>query len=480
MFLDVLAQAASEQCGINRQEPILVGVSGGADSLALLLGLDELDYKLVAAHLDHALRPESAEDAAFVEALAKARGLPFVSAQVAVRRYAEEQGQSLEEAAREVRYQFLFDQARRHHAQAVAVAHHADDQVETVLMHFLRGAGLPGLSGMEFRRTLKSWDKSIPLVRPLLGVWREEIEAFVEEAGMQPRVDASNRDQTYFRNRLRHTLLPELKAYNPQIRQVLWRMSDVLGEENRFIETLAEEAWNSCFITKSQERVQLNITAFKSLAKALQRRILRRAIAQLRPDLRDIGLEAVERGMAFVEAPSESGEIDLVARLNLAAIGGRLILKTWDAELPDWGKPLLISENQVGKLEPGNPVGLRSGWRITAEILPQAQENPLEAVGKMAPDEAWLDADKLVLPLKVRGREPGERWQPLGMAEHTQSLQDFFINEKVPAHLRDVWPLVCSRGEVAWIVGLRPSESFKVKKGTQRVMHLRVEGEENE
>ena len=151
-----------------------------------------------------------------------------------------------------------------------------------------------------------------------------------------------------------------------------------------------------------------------------------------------------------------------------------MIVKTWETNLPDWGKPLLVSEDQPVTLAPGGAAPLRHGWRLEAEEITELPEDLLGAVGEMGPMEAWLDADKLSTPLVVRGRQPGERWQPLGMAGHTQSLQDFFINEKVPAHLRDVWPLVCSGDLVAWAVGLRPSEAFKVQAGTQRVMHLRV------
>ncbi len=474
MFLDVLAQAAEEKCRLSRQGPLVVGVSGGADSLALLIGLEKLNYDLIVAHLDHGLRPESSEDAAFVEALAGVRRLPFVCTRVDVRGHAEEQGQSIEEAAREARYRFLFDQARRHQAQAVAVAHHADDQVETVLMHFLRGAGLPGLSGMAYRRILPSYDPEIPLVRPLLGVWREEIEAFLAGTGLNPRVDASNRDRTFFRNRLRHALLPELATYNPQVRKVIQRMAEVLGEEDRFLDALAVEAWKDCFVMEAPGSVQLDIEAFRSAPIALQRRVLRRAIDRLRPALRDIGFETVERGLAFVAEPPESKVIDLAARLNLAVVGDRLIVKTWSAELPDWGQPLLISADQESTLAPGAPVLLRHGWRIEAEMLSNLPGDLLSAVGELPPLETWLDADRLARPLVVRGRKPGERWRPLGMGGHSQSLQDFFINAKAPAHLRDLWPLVCSEGQVAWVAGLRPSEAFKLKADTQQVLHLRV------
>ena len=474
MFLDDLEKAAVEKCGLTRAEPILLGISGGADSLALLAGLAELGFNLVIAHLDHALRSESDEDAVFVKSLAASRGLPCVSERVEVGDYAAENSLSLEEAAREVRYRFLFTQARRFGVQAVAVAHHADDQVETVLMHFLRGAGLPGLSGMAFRRTLPAWDDEIPLVRPLLGIWREEIEAFVAGAGLTPREDATNQDLAYFRNRLRHVLLPDLAAYNPRIREVLWRTAAVLGEEDGYLAELAADAWRDCLVAESQDMVQWDLQAFRSLATALQRRVLRRGVARLRPDERDFGFEAVEKALAFAGAPAGRGEIDLAARLNLALIGNRLILKSWAANLPDWDQPLLVSSDQQADLSPETPVELRHGWRIEMAVLDAAPERLLTGLDELAPYESWLDADRLIQPLRVRGRHKGERWQPLGMAGHTQSLQDFFINEKVPEHLREVWPLVCSGDQVAWVAGMRPSEACKVGVKTKLVVHLRL------
>jgi tRNA(Ile)-lysidine synthase len=474
MFLEILEQTAKEKCGLRVDLPILVGVSGGADSLALMHGLNTLGYKLVIAHLDHALRPESRQDSDFVEELAGSSGITFVSQRVDVRTIAEEQGQSLEEAARQVRYEFLFKQARDHHVQAVAVAHHADDQVETVLMHFLRGAALSGLSGMAYRRVLGIWDEEIPLVRPLLDLWREDIENYVSEIGLQPRVDLSNRDPTYFRNRLRHELIPALETYNPQIRKVIQRMTEVLGEEDRFLDDLAEKAWLACFISQTGDWVELHYPAFLSQAKAMQRRVLRRAIAHLRPDLRDVGFEAVERGLAFVENPPESREIDLVARLNLVFVDEILIVKTWSADLPDWDKPLLLAEDYQRELAPGESVNLRHEWEIEATVLADEVEGAVSLAGQLSDRELWLDLDRLQLPLTVRGREEGERWQPLGLGGHSQKLSDFLINEKVPDHLRDIWPLVCSESQIAWVVGLRPSEVFKVTDKTKHILHLKL------
>jgi len=241
MFLTQLAQLAVEKCGLTKAQPILLGVSGGADSLALMHGLDVLGYDVMVAHVDHGLRAESAQEADFVRLLAESRGLPFFRKRADVQQVAETQAESIEEAARNVRYQFLYEQARRNQCQAVAVGHHADDQVETILMHLMRGAALPGLTGMAHRRLMPLWDKKIPLVRPLLGFWRDEIEVYIKEIGITPCDDRSNLDTRYHRNRIRHELIPLLKTYNPKIKSVIWRMGDVLREEEQFLNKIAEK-----------------------------------------------------------------------------------------------------------------------------------------------------------------------------------------------------------------------------------------------
>ncbi len=474
MFLDALKQAVINQCDLKPDQPILVGVSGGPDSLALMFGLETLGYSLKIAHLDHALREDSEEDADFIEALSLSHGLPFVRERIEVAQVAESEGQSIEEAARNVRYRFLFEQARIAGVQAVAVGHHADDQVETVLMHFLRGSALPGLTGMSFRDYFPIWDGSIPLVRPLLGIWRKQIDGYLEELGVSPLIDYTNQDVTYFRNKLRHVLIPQLETYNPQIKQVLWHMSDVLKEEDNLLMDLTQKAWDACYIRQNEMQVILSLQKFVENPKAIQRRLLRYSVSQLRPDLRDVGYDAVERGLDFTNDLTQSGEMDLVAKLEIAKLADYLIIKTWESDLPDWQMPLLSNPDVKDVLDVDQPAALRHGWWLEAKILDSLPEDRLNQVENLTQNEAWLDYDLLGMPLIIRGRREGDRWQPLGMADHTQKLKDFFINEKIPVHLRDIWPLACSGEEIAWVVGLRPSEIFKVTQKTKRILQLRV------
>lgn len=474
MFLSILAQSADLKCKLNTDQPVLVGVSGGADSLALMYGLNSLGYALVIAHLDHGIRPESAQDADFVQAAAENLGLRLIRQRVDVLRIAVDEGKSVEEAARVARYAFLFNVAREHKAQAVAVAHQADDQVETVLMHFLRGAGLSGLSGMAYRKVMPIWDPNIPLVRPMLDIWRKDVEQYLAEIDVKPRFDQSNLDQTYFRNRLRHSLIPELENYNPQFRQALSRTASVLAGEEAFLDGLAQKAWLTCCLDEGEGRVVFSRRIFLIEPAAIQRRLLRLAVSRLRPDLRDVGFEVVERALIFIATPGEGKTVDLAARMTLQPLNDNLVIKTWEAELPDGGEALLPDPGFTAALTCESVINLRNGWQLEVGREVDCPEDGLQKAVSCPSHEVWLDADRITFPFVLRGWREGERWQPLGMGGHSQKLSDYFINEKVPEHLRALWPLVCHGDEVVWVVGMRPAETVKVSGETKKVLRLKL------
>ena len=308
-----------------------------------------------------------------------------------------------------------------------------------------------------------------------MDLWREDIETYLAEIGWVAREDRTNQDTRYFRNHLRHELIPELESVNPKFKNVVRRMADVLGEENQFLGKLADQAWAACFNEAGEGQVVLNRPAFLALEKALQRRVLRRAVGLLRPDLRDIGFEAIERGLGFAVEPTESGQMDLAARLNLAVLEERLLVKTWSAALPEDDLPLLPEAGYVGLLGDGGSLLLAHGWTVSLELMEMAPGLAESEARELPPNEAWLDGAALSLPLTVRAKRDGERWQPLGLAVHSQKLSDFFVNEKIPQHLRDRWPLVCAGDEVVWVAGLRPAEPCKVGPGTTRIVRLRLQ-----
>ncbi len=472
MELEIIQKILQEDCALGLDRPLLVGVSGGADSLCLLDVLHQLGYPLIVAHFDHGLRPESAADAEQVQGEAEARGLPFVTDRQDVAALARAESFSIEEAARVARYGFLFEQARQHGAQGIAVAHTADDQVETVLMHLLRGAGLAGLKGMTYRVIHPEWDTEIPLLRPLLGIWRSEIESWCAAHDLQPLHDPSNADTTYFRNRLRHELIPYLSAYNPQIKDVVRRMSQSLAGDHEVLQLAIDDAWLLVCLRQGDDFVELSAETLRRYPRGMQRSLVRRAIACLRPVLRDIDFDSVERALAFIAHPTDSGQMDLIAHLVMWAEKGHIFLAERDAKLIDPGWPQMPPEMEMALAVPGE---VKFGnWRLRASLLEDIDVDQL--TGAMQdPWQAWLDADLLTLPLVLRTRRPGDRFRPLGMDGHSMKLSDFWVNEGLNRRAREGWPLVCSGGEIASVPGFRPAHSFRLTADTQRAVHLEWE-----
>jgi tRNA(Ile)-lysidine synthase len=450
---------------------IVAGVSGGPDSLVLLHALMRLGLPVIAAHLDHGLRPTSRAEAESVRQMAHQLAVPAVIARQEVAALAQAAGQSIEEAARNVRYRFLFDVAAEHGAAAVAVGHNADDQVETVLMHLLRGAGLEGLRGMAPCIRPNPWSATLPLLRPLLSVWRSEIEAYAAEQGLRPLTDESNTDLRFYRNRLRHAALPYLETLNPGVRQRLWHTAALLRDDEAVVAAAAAAAWEACCLERGPGYVALHAARLRLQPVALQRRVFRQAIAHLRPGLRDIDFAAVQRALAFLAAPAPRGPADLIAGLVLEAESERLWLAEPQAARPAPAWPQLPPEGTWPLAVPG-ALELPGGGRLIAAVHPVTPDAYTQATANPDPYQAWLAADALRSPLTVRTRRPGDRFRPLGLGGHSLKLSDFMINTGLPRRARRGWPLVLSGDEIAWVPGYRLAEPFAVQPGTRRLVRL--------
>jgi tRNA(Ile)-lysidine synthase len=467
-----LEQILEKECLLNRAEPILVGVSGGPDSLCLMHGLARLRFSLLVVHFDHRLRPESGSDAAFVEVEARRLGLPFLSGSQDVAGFAASQRMSIEEAARVLRYRFLFAQARQHGAQAVAVGHTADDQVETVLLHILRGAGLSGLQGMAYRSIHPDWDERIPLVRPLLSFWRDETTACCSELDLTPLYDPSNQNPAFLRNRLRHELIPYLETYNPQVRRAVWRMSQVLAGDEAVVGLAAAQALQNCLVSRSDTQVKLNIAQLAQMEPGLLRAVLRAAINALLPSLRNVDYSAIERVERFVGAP-HAGQVDLVKGLRGFAEAGNLVLQKSDQLGSELSWPSIALSAEIPVPIPGE-VDLPLGWRMSTRWVDSADFPVFEAAGAGRSWEAWLDAGQLDAPIFLRPMRPGDRFQPLGLHGHSQKLSDFWINEKLPRRARTTWPLLVCADQILWIPGFRPAEPQRLQKNTRKALYVRL------
>jgi tRNA(Ile)-lysidine synthase len=457
-------------------DTIVVGVSGGPDSLCLLHLLkrlqEELGFDLHVGHVEHGIRGEESQaDAAYVEALAREWELPIRVEYGDVPAYTVENKLAIEEAARRVRYSFLGRLAQELGARHIAVGHNADDQVETRLMHWMRGSGLGGLRGILPVQVLgiEAWWSGpiMKLVRPLLELPRSEIEAYCEQHDLEPRFDRSNLDLTYHRNRIRHELIPHLESFNPRIRDVLRRSAHVITDDYDYLRLQGQQAWES-LAEESENTIKFPLKPWLEMHPSLQRQLLREAIHRLRKSLRDIDWIHVEQARIGIEEKTTGAKITLPEGLLLFKGYEEFVIGE-EMPLPDL--PLLM-EQELPLNIPGTAPLPESEWKLRAEIMRRA-EMPEEALENDDPWQAYLDLDRTGKNLILRGRRTGDHFQPLGMDGKGKLLNDFMINAKIPEHIRDHLPLVVSTQHIIWVAGWRVDERVKITGQTAQVLHLR-------
>ncbi len=464
--------------------PVVVGVSGGPDSLCLLHLLHRLSSPLAmalhVATLDHGLRgPASAADAAFVERTARRWGLPVHRATRDVQAVARSLGLGLEEAARLARYTFLAQAAYQVGAQAIAVGHNADDQAETILMHLIRGSGLAGLRGMLPLAPLSDYHLlpdappagALVLLRPLLDIPRADIEAYCAAHDLHPRQDATNVELTYFRNRLRHQVLPLLATLNPNIRQLLVRTGHVLAADYALLQELVQAEFTAALRRQLEDVIVLDLERFRrpALPQAIRRGLVREALRRLAPELRDVGFLAVEQALEAALAGTTGSQVTLPGGVMLRVDYRSLTFHRPGAPLHCTDRPWLPPGTALRVRVPGPTVLPTSGWVLHTRWL-QPGEDPASFWGR--PFTATLALPEPA-ELTLRTRRPGDRFAPQGLGGHTQKLSDTLINARIPAPQRDVLPLLVVDGQLAWVV-LGPqgriAEPFAVRPNAGRIL----------
>ncbi|MEA2575690.1 MAG: tRNA(Ile)-lysidine synthase [Chloroflexia bacterium] len=460
------------------EAPLVVAVSGGADSLALLSILRELrgthaQDTLHVAHLDHGFRGEESEaDAHFVEELAGEWGLTCTITRFDVPAYAASRKLSAEDAARRLRYAFLAGVAEEH-GGTVAVAHHADDQAETVLMHLLRGTGISGLAGMRMLsdlpvdvedpslRQLRGTEttSTARLFRPLLGTWRVDIEAYCKEIGLSPRHDATNRDPAYRRNYVRHIVLPALEAVSPQVKRNLFRLANIAAADDDVLESLAHQEWDRLVVqVESDARTTISSEALASLPLGVARRVVIRVLRTVAGKVEDIDFRQVESALQVLSgAPEGPRAIDVAGGLRVKRAGRLGVVEqqlkedTRDAEGNVTNRPLMSAESTL-LLEVGSTTTLPNGWRVVVRAL----ERDVVA-GSPGDYLALFDLDALPpgVQLVLRTWMPGDSIRPLGL-HGRKKLQDVLVDAKIPREVRAYLPVVALQtagDEVLWLPG---------------------------
>jgi len=428
---------------------VVAGLSGGPDSTALVLLLDDLSarigFHLEVAHFDHQIRPadERARERETVRDLTSALKLRLYEGGADIPRRAQQARRSLEEQARIERYRFLGSVAADAGASAVAVGHTASDQAETLLLHLLRGTGVRGLAGMPAE---SPWvfGTGPRLIRPLLSLTRPETEAYCRLRGFAPHTDSSNADRIYRRNRIRSELLPLLREFNPAVEAALLRLAGAAAEQQGWLDELVDQAFSS-EVSVSGAWASLSLASLRGLPRAVQSELLARCYAAVVGDRRGLS-ERHRRALRRLSEGDAERALDLPLAVQASLRAGVLSFERAEHRRGEAPAPALL---ETALTLPGRTsVGL---WEVIAELLA-----PGAAVPTGDAYAAVLEADQLELPLVVRSRRPGDRMRLAGM-EGTKKVQDILTDAKVPRSARDMTPILCSGREILWVAGHRRS-----------------------
>ncbi|THE11479.1 tRNA lysidine(34) synthetase TilS [Bacillus timonensis] len=428
---------------IKNGSTVIVGVSGGPDSLALLHYLFN-QYKevtLIAAHVDHMFRgKESEEDLLYVKECCESFQIPFESIQIDVTSYKKEHGLSSQVAAREVRYDFFDEVMRKYKADYLALGHHGDDQIETILMRLVRGSKGVGYAGMQVKRPFSCGF----IIRPFLVVTKAEIEEYCKQWKLLPRRDPSNEKDDYTRNRFRHHVLPFLKQENSAVHEHFLQFSQYMTEDNEVLDELTIEKMNKVMKRNGDNEIEIEIPPFLAMPKSLQRRgiqlILNYLYKELPPSLSAVHINNL---LTFLANNHPSGELHFPAGLRIVKSYESCTYTYTDCKESVSPYRFHIDTPGLYKLEDGS------------EIKSQVWKNyPNDLVGN---DCFVIDPEIIQLPIYVRTRKIGDKMRLKGM-NGSKKVKDIFIDEKIPLYRRDHWPIVEDKqGKILWLPGLKKS-----------------------
>ncbi|NQT29666.1 MAG: tRNA lysidine(34) synthetase TilS [Candidatus Saganbacteria bacterium] len=455
MIKNKVLETIKEYKMLEAGDHVLVAVSGGPDSCALLYLLDslkqEFGIKLHIAHLNHLIRKGDAElDVRFVQGLAQNLNVPITVESFDVSSFAKKNKLGIEAAARIVRYDFFERAAKKVGATKIAVGHSADDNVETFLMRLLRGSGLKGLCGIPPKRE--------KIIRPLIKVWQREIEDYVGALKLVPRRDYTNYESKYLRNRVRMKLIPQLKIYNLNIKEIILQTILLVTDDSGYLEDKAEEALQNALKASSEAEIRLSIFELKQFEDPIKRHLIRAAIERVKGDLSELSYKHVHD---IIDKFDSRGKWELHLPDNIFVYGDRNEL-------------IITRERQV---EPARKSFFYSfsipGEKDIAEIGKKIRASFCEEAISDDPNLAFVDHQVLGEKIIVRNRAEGDKFFPLGM-KGSKKLQDFFVDEKVPLKLRDSIPIIESDGKIVWVAGYRLNDRAKVTKKTKKIVKLEL------
>ena len=436
---------------------VIVAVSGGPDSVCLLDVLSrlskDLDISLLVAHFDHGLRQaEDESETRLVNKLAKSIGLPFITEKASL---VENGVPPSEEKARDARYLFLERIREKHGAQKIATGHNMNDQAETVIMRLLRGSGPSGLSGIPpVRENL--------FIRPLINIKREAILDYLSALKIPYALDSSNMDKRYLRNRIRLELFPLLREYQPRLIEHFARLSEILIEEERFIEQMVAKWVEENTENLTDEGIALSLLSFDKLSIAFKRRITRHILKKINKGLYRLDFDHIMAVINLTEISEPQASLDLPNFITVRKRYDRLYVSKKSQDSP--------VEDFIYFVEGEGSIFLEEIQKtLTIEELESVPENLKEDFAFTV----FLDAEKLPFPLTVRSFRPGDRLRPLGMTG-SKKVKDLFIDLKVPVEKRRQTPILIVRDMPVWVCGFRIDDRFKVTSSTKKVLKVSI------
>lgn len=454
---------------LDQGDAVLVGVSGGPDSMALAHLLHSLapawNLRLGLAHLDHGLRPEAAEqEAALVQSLGRHLGIICHQAKIETL----SGGGSLEERLRLRRYAFFHETATKYGYTKIALGHQADDNAEAVLMHLLRGSGIRGLAGIPPVR-------APGIIRPLIAVRRARILAYLERHAITYAQDPSNADLDYQRNRIRHQLLPLLsETYNPNLTRVLNRTAFICWDEECWLESHLQPALAEAISASDAQGLDLRIRVLAAWPRPMQRRILRMALRQWQGHLRRLGALHIEALIGLLEPGKEGRRLHLPVKVTVAHAQETLRFRVQTQPRSPASEVLSPPYRYELPWPLSPPLTLdipEADCRLHFDLVPTP---PPEVLKHSDQRQVYLDQDQLRAPLTVRSFRPGDRLRPFGLAGR-QKLKALFINRKVPHHQRYRIPLLLCGHDILWVAGLRRSGAAPLTPDTLRALRVWIE-----
>mgnify|MGYP006285757993 FL=1 len=466
-FLERFKENLSDKHLVNNNDKLLLGVSGGPDSLTMLDLFykikEDLNLSLLVFHLNHSFREESDEEAEFVKRFCDKRQIEAIIKKYDVPHYIKENNLSPEEGAREVRFKFLKEIYQKRDFDKISLAHNKDDLVETILFNIFRGTGMRGLKGIEDKLKYNGME----LIHPILIFYRSEILDYCKYNNLNPVFDPSNESNLYSRNRIRNNILPLIEnQINENAKKVIAQMSETIKEDYAFIQTHSHKLLEDILMEKSAEKYILNLKELKEIHPAIIKRILNIILKELKGNVDNFYYKHYSDIIRFIEENKTGDILDLPDNINLKISYDKLFVLKGAFESKETYSQKITEEGEYT-------------LPFNQKLVLEFKDDKLDWRNYKDKNYCLIDYDKVTFPLKVRNRKQGDKFIPLGMEGH-KKVKDFFIDSKVPDYKRDEIPLLFdNNNRLIWICGYRMDDRFKLEEDSKKTILVKYQKEEN-